>query len=94
MVPYITRYVINGEIMREVGMFKAKTHLSALVDEVGRGETVIITKRGRPVVRLTSPEAPNRGAAVTAVQILRDMRKRIGWATTEEILQMRDEGRR
>ena len=32
--------------MREVGMFEAKTHLSALVEEVARGETVIITKRG------------------------------------------------
>lgn len=80
--------------MREVGMFEAKTHLSALVDEVARGETVIITKRGHPVAQLTPPEAPNRRAAVTAAQTLRDMRKRIGWATTEEILQMRDEGRR
>lgn len=80
--------------MKEVGMFEAKTHLSALVDEVARGETVIITKRGHPVARLTPPEAPNRKAAVTAAQTLRDMRKRIGWATIEEILQMRDEGRR
>ena len=80
--------------MREVGMFEAKTHLSALVDEVARGETVIITKRGQPVARLTSPEAPDRGAAVAAVKTLRDLRKRVGWATTEEILQMRNEGRR
>ena len=80
--------------MREVGMFEAKTHLSALVDEVARGETVVITKRGHPVARLTPPEAPDRGAAVTAAQTLRDLRKRLGWATTEEILQMRDEGRR
>ena len=80
--------------MREVGMFEAKTHLSALVDEVARGETVIITKRGHPVARLTPPEAPNRETAVTAAQTLREMRKRIGWATTEEILRMRNEGRR
>ena len=80
--------------MREVGMFEAKTHLSALVDEVARGETVVITKRGHPVARLTPPEAPDRGAAVTAAQTLRDLRKRLVWATTEEILQMRDEGRR
>lgn len=80
--------------MKEVGMFEAKTHLSALVDEVARGETVIITKRGHPVARLTPPEAPDRGAAVAAVKTLRDLRKRVGWATTEEILQMRNEGRR
>ena len=80
--------------MREVGMFEAKTHLSALVDEAARGETVIITKRGRAVARLTPPEAPDRAAAVAAAQTLRDLRKRMGWATTEEILQLRDEGRR
>ena len=79
--------------MREIGTFEAKTRLSALLDEVARGETILITKRGRPMARLTPPEAPERGAAVAA-QTLRDLRKRIGWATTEEILRMRDEGRR
>ena len=80
--------------MREVGAFEAKTHLSALLDEVTRGETIIITRRGRPVARLTAPEAPDREAAVVAAETLRDLRKRIGWATTEDILKMRDEGRR
>ncbi len=80
--------------MREVGMFEAKTHLSALVDEVARGETVIITKRGHPVARLTPPEGADCEAAVAAAQTLRDLRKRIGWATAEEILHMRNEGRR
>lgn len=80
--------------MREVGAFEAKTHLSALLDEVARGETIIITRRGRPVARLTAPESPDREAAVAAAETLRDLRKRIGWATTEDILKMRDEGRR
>ena len=79
--------------MREVGAFEAKTHLSALLDEVARGETIIITRRGRPVAQLTAPEAPDREAAVAAVATLRRLRQRIGWATTEDILQMRDEGR-
>ncbi len=80
--------------MREVGTFEEKTHLSALLDEVARGETIIITKRGRAVARLIPPEAPDREAAVAAATTLRDLRKRIGWATTEDILQMRNEGRR
>ena len=80
--------------MREVGAFQAKTHLSALLDEVARGETIIITRRGRPVARLTAPEAPDREAAVAAATTLRRLRRRIGWASTEDILQMRDEGRR
>ena len=80
--------------MREVGAFQAKTHLSALLDEVARGETIIITRRGRPVARLTAPEAPDREAAVAAATTLRRLRRRVGWASTEDILQMRDEGRR
>ena len=80
--------------MREVGAFQAKTHLSALLDEVARGETIIITRRGRPVARLTAPEEPDREAAVAAATTLRRLRRRIGWASTEDILQMRDEGRR
>ena len=81
-------------IMREVSTSEAKTHLSALLDEVARGETIIITKRGRAVARLTPPEAPDRETAIAAVTTLRDLRKRVGWATTEDILRMRNQGRR
>ena len=77
--------------MREVGTFEAKTHLSALLDEVARGETIIITKRGRAVARLTPPEAPDREVAVAAATTLRALRKRIGWATPKDILQMRSD---
>ena len=39
--------------MREVGILEAKTHLSALVDEVGRGgEDIVITRHGKPLARL------------------------------------------
>ena len=41
--------------MREVGVLEAKTHLSALLDEVERGGEVIITRHGRPVARLSPP---------------------------------------
>ena len=80
--------------MREVGAIQARTHLSALLDEVARGETIIITRHGRPVAQLTAPEAPDRETAVTAASTLRRLRRRIGWASTKDILQMRDEGRR
>ena len=80
--------------MRKVSTSEAKTHLSALLDDVARGETIIITKRGRPVARLTPPEEPDRETAIAAVTTLRDLRRRVGWATTEDILQIREEGRR
>lgn len=40
--------------MHTVGVFEAKNKLTALIDEVESGGEVIITRRGRPVARLTS----------------------------------------
>ncbi|MCY4213118.1 MAG: type II toxin-antitoxin system prevent-host-death family antitoxin [Gammaproteobacteria bacterium] len=80
--------------MRQVGAFQAKTHLSELLDAASRGETISITKRGRPVARLVPPEAPDRSRAAEAAKNLRALRAEAGWATPEKILEMRDEGRR
>lgn len=38
--------------MKTVGASEAKTHLARLLEEVAAGETITITKRGRPVARL------------------------------------------
>ncbi len=38
--------------MKQVGAFEAKTHLSGLLDQVARGATIEITRRGHPVARL------------------------------------------
>lgn len=44
--------------MRIVNIHEAKTHLSKLVDEAVQGEPFIIAKAGRPLVKVTSLEAP------------------------------------
>ncbi len=79
---------------RQVGAFEAKTHLSALLAAVAAGETVVITKRGRPVARLVPPDAPDRRSVARAADTLRGLRARFGTASVDEILSMRDEGRR
>jgi prevent-host-death family protein len=38
--------------MKTVGIFEAKTHFSALVTEVEAGETIVVTKKGKPVARI------------------------------------------
>jgi len=38
--------------LREVGAFEAKNRLSSLLDEIERGEEIIITRRGRAVAKL------------------------------------------
>ena len=80
--------------VREIGAFEAKTHLSALLDAVAAGETVIITKRGRPVARLVPHDAADREDRGLAAAALRALRRRIGWASVDEILALRHEGRR
>jgi prevent-host-death family protein len=38
--------------VRKVGMFEAKTHFSALVEEVRKGGEIEITKRGETVAKI------------------------------------------
>lgn len=81
--------------MRYIGAFEAKTHLSRLLDSVKQGETITITKRGQPVARLVPPESQDRDRAMAAVRNIRRLRQEIGWSgTVDEILSLRDEGRR
>ena len=60
--------------MKEVGVFEAKNTLSALLDQVERGEEVIITRHGREVARLVPPRGVvSREAAREAAQRIRQM---------------------
>lgn len=44
--------------MKGVGMFEAKTKLSEICDEVHRtGESVLVTRRGKPYVRIVPLES-------------------------------------
>lgn len=42
--------------MTIVGAYEAKTHLPALLAKVEQGETVTITRHGRPIARLVPVE--------------------------------------
>lgn len=85
--------------MRSVGTFEAKNKLSELLDAVERGEEVEITRRGKPVAKLVATRSQRDPEEVkAALQRLRDLRARLKAEgvtfTTEEILALRDEGRR
>ena len=47
--------------MKIVNIHEAKTHLSRLVEQAARGEPFIIAKAGKPMVRVTSLDAPIAG---------------------------------
>ena len=44
--------------MRTVNIHEAKTHLSRLIEAVMKGESFIIAKAGRPMVRVSPITAP------------------------------------
>jgi prevent-host-death family protein len=80
--------------MHTVGVFEAKNHLTALLDEVEGGGEVIITRRGKPIARLTPLETGfNRAKARAAAEGLRAASKgqTLGDLTLEELI---SEGRR
>lgn len=58
-----------------VGAFEAKTHLSALLERVERGEEIVITRHGRPVARLMPPTTPAAAEAGHAIDQLRRFRQ-------------------
>ena len=68
-----------------VGIFEAKTHLSELVARAEAGETVTITRHGRPVARLVPPSR-DVDAADARMRIVRVHRllERAGFDTTAE----------
>jgi prevent-host-death family protein len=45
--------------VRTVNIHEAKTHLSKLVDEAAKGESFIIAKAGRPMVKVVANDAPS-----------------------------------
>ena len=62
--------------MKQVGAHEAETHLSRLLDEVARGESVAITKHGRAVALLMPVTSDaNRVTAAQAVTGLRRSRR-------------------
>ncbi|OHC75129.1 MAG: prevent-host-death protein [Rhodospirillales bacterium RIFCSPLOWO2_12_FULL_58_28] len=46
--------------MVTINLAQAKAHLSELLDKVGAGEEVVITRHGRPVARISPAARPKQ----------------------------------
>jgi prevent-host-death family protein len=85
--------------MREVPASEAKTHLRKLLDEVERGESIVITRRGRRIARIV-PDVERRQKEVEEVEaeiadlkaLGKEIRRKHGPISVEEILAWRHEG--
>ncbi|MGQ9573573.1 MAG: type II toxin-antitoxin system Phd/YefM family antitoxin [Dehalococcoidia bacterium] len=78
--------------MKQIGVYEAKAQLPRLLEEVERGESITITRHGRPVARLV-PVRGRRRSVGEAIEAIREFRKghRLDGITTRELI---EEGRR
>jgi prevent-host-death family protein len=79
--------------MQTIQASHAKTHFLRILDDVERGESIVITRHGKQVA-LISPKAEiDQERVQEAFEGMRLLRQRIGKLSLEEILSARDEGR-
>ena len=80
--------------MKEIQSSVAKAQFAELLDEVERGETIVITRHGKPIARLVPDEEARRERIDMAIKSMNELRKRNKPATIEEIIAWKNEGRR
>jgi len=80
--------------MKQVQASAAKAHFAELLDEVERGETIVITRHGKPIVRMTQEGTEREHEIRQAMADIDAIRKQNKPATVAEILAWRDEGRK
>ena len=79
-------------IMREVQSSEVKARLPQFLDEVEQGETIVITRHGRPVAHLVpAPDCDRErvGRALDGIAALRQTTSRV---SLDELLASRHEG--
>jgi prevent-host-death family protein len=81
--------------MREVDADEAGRRLSTLLDAAASGQTIVITRRGKPVARLVPAVGAEEVEEVAAVIArMKAARQARGCMSTAELIGARDEGRR
>lgn len=84
---------LTGQSMHIFQASEAKTHFLRILDEVERGESVIITRHGKPVARISPHAETSRERVQRAVASILAIRERTQPVSLKEILSARDEGR-
>jgi antitoxin (DNA-binding transcriptional repressor) of toxin-antitoxin stability system len=83
--------------MPSYGVLEAKNRFSELIERAEKGEEVIITRHGKPVVRFGKPDdsaEARRERAREAIEWVRANRPKNSGITQEEIRAWINEGRR
>lgn len=80
--------------MDTIGAFEAKTHLSQLLERVSKGESLTITRHGKPVARLVPVEQANQARATAAADRIRKRRAALRGARMAELMNTIHQGHR
>ncbi len=83
--------------MKSVGSYEAKTHLPRLLSQVEKGESITITKRGKPVAVLSpARQVPQRDVKTVIAEFRAYSKEHVrkhGSLSFQEIKAMIEEGR-
>ena len=63
-------------IRRQIGSYEAKTKLPSLLEQVSKGESFTITRRGRPIAVLSPVNSNPLESLDEAVESIRTLRKK------------------
>jgi len=77
--------------MSTITVAEAKAHLSEVLDRVERGEEVVITRRGKPVARVSQVQQPKEPIDWEAIDRIRESMPFQEVPSVDIIRQMRDE---
>jgi prevent-host-death family protein len=80
------------EHMREVQSSVAKARLPQFLDEVERGETIVITRHGRAIAHLVPAPMGDRDRVRRALDGISALRQSTGRLSLDELLEFRHEG--
>jgi prevent-host-death family protein len=89
MVIYLTN--MGSDEMADCSVAEAKAHLSDLLDRVQAGEDITITRRGKPIARLSRVEQPTKPLDLERLRAFRATLPKAKTPAAQLIRRMRDE---
>jgi prevent-host-death family protein len=78
--------------MREVQSSEAKAKLAEMLDAVESGETIVVTRHGKPIAHIVPAPAAEKSRVQQALDGIEALRKTTGRMPLKEILAARHEG--
>jgi len=82
----------GGDAVDQIAASDAKARFSELLDKVEKGQTVVITRHGRPIARLVPDEDKRQKDVDDAIARIKARQKRASKITLKELLSSIHEG--